>query len=238
MNDLRHKLIFTSWILILGVAFLGFASGEDSTDSNTVVAAPTVPLALKIQGVDADNRKVIVNRLGIITLLLGTNEDSGDVARQAGKSMYPFQGRPDFQLIVVVDLRDSIASWVPSIVYDHMRSDLDKEAIELKPYFLKNNNPNNPRESSHVIADFNGSIFPQLGWPSGSDDLRGILFGVDGREIKRWSKIHNMVELQNDVRLAIEALNAAKLGKKTPPNFAPPKALPVNSPKVNSSKTD
>ncbi|HEY0257308.1 MAG TPA: hypothetical protein VGC39_07690 [Candidatus Methylacidiphilales bacterium] len=218
------KLICLLGMAMAGCLFGSLAGADDDSESNVVVASPVPPIASKIKGVDADNHTVIVNKPGPITLLLGTNEDTGDAARVAGKAMYIFQGRPDFQLMVVVDLRDSIASWVPSIVLDKMRSNLDAEAIELKPYYLKNGNKSNPRESSHVIADFNGSIFPQLGWPDGSDSLRGILFGGDGREIKRWSKIQNMTELQNDVRAAIEALDAAKAGKSS---NAVPRAQPA-----------
>ncbi|MCE0522401.1 MAG: hypothetical protein LV480_05765 [Methylacidiphilales bacterium] len=167
----------------------------------------TGPHVHKIKAVDADNRTVILNRIGYITLVLGTSEDSQDAARAAGKAMYPLQGRPDFQLIVVVDLRNSMATWVPSIVLEQMRSNLDHEAIALKPYFLKNGNKSNPRYSSCVIPDFSGTICPELGWSGSSDDLRGILFGVNGREIERWDKINpDTVKLQTDVRAAIQVL--------------------------------
>ena len=232
MNDMSFKLIYFWGIVVLGCFFSGPVSAQDSSESNAVASPPATPVALKIKGVDADNHTVVINKPGVVTLLLGTSEDSGDAARVAGKAMYPFQGRLDFQLMVIVDLRDSIASWVPSIVLDKMRSNLDSEAIELKPYYLKNNNKGNPRESSHVFADFNGSIFPQFGWPDSSENLRGILFGGNGLEIKRWSKIQNMTELQNDVRMEIEALDATKTGKvqphKLPGTTSVLRASPVN----------
>jgi hypothetical protein len=186
--------------------------------------APTVPVTRaavsisapplrKFRAVDADNHTILLNHPGLITLVLGTNEDSQDGARAAGKTMYPLQGRPDFQLIVVVDLRDSIATWVPSVVLAQMRSNLDREAIELKPYFLKNGNKGDPRKSSYVIPDFAGTICPQLGWTESSDNLRGILFGADGREIQRWDKVEDMATLQTAVRAAIQALIEADQAK-------------------------
>lgn len=205
-------------------------------------SAPSTTHVPKFKAVDADNHNLLINKPGLITLLLGTNQDSQDAARSAGQAVYPFRGRPDFDLIVVVDLRNSIAAWAPSIVLSEMRANLDKEAVELKPYFLKNGNKSNPRSSSHVIADFTGTICPQLGWPEHSDDLRGILFGGDGREIKRWDKIEDMAQLQSDVRAAIEALDKASLAKanaaaKTqgskltqPPT--PPRPLPPVTPIV------
>ena len=184
----------------------------------------------KIHAIDADNHNILFNRPGMISVIVGTDEDSQDAARAAGKAMYPFQGRPDFALIVVVDLRDSIANWVPSIVTARMRVSLDQEAVELKPCFLKNGNKSNPRSSTHVVPDFSGTVCPQLGWKDESEDLRVIIFGVDGREIERLDKvgIDDMSVLQEEVRKAIQKqidLEQARLAEaaKTPaPNYSKP----------------
>lgn len=219
------------------VVLLAIIAGVVAAVQVPVFGAPgetAIPPLRKYKAVDADNHNVLINRPGVITLLLGTGEDSQDAARLAGKAVYPFQGRPDFQLMVVVDLRDSVAAWVPSIVLAQMRSNLDHEAIELKPFFLKNGNKGNPRNSSHVIADFSGTICPQLGWTENAEDLRGILFGADGREIQRWDKIDDMDKLQNDVRAAIRRLVDARQARAAavvraggtkliqPPNPGPP----------------
>ena len=176
-------------------------------------ASTARPPLRKFKAIDADNRTILLNRPGLITLVLGTNEDSQDAARAAGTAMYPLRGRSDFQLIVIVDLRDSIATWVPSLVLAKMRANLDQEALELKPYFLKNGNKSDPRKSSSVIPDFSGTICPQLGWAGGSSALRGILFGADGREIQRWDKINDMAKLQTDVRTALQAFIDADKAK-------------------------
>jgi hypothetical protein len=189
------------------------AAAQTNAPSAYPAVSTAAPPLRKFRAVDADNHTILLNRPGLITLLLGTNEDSQDAARAAGKAMYPLRGRDDFQLIVVVDLRDSIATWVPSIVLAQMRSNLDHEAIELKPYFLKNGNKSNPRNSSYVIPDFKGTICPQLGWTESSDNLRGILFGADGREIERWDKMDDMAKLQTDVRAAIQAFIDADRAK-------------------------
>jgi hypothetical protein len=198
-------------------AFAFSASAQTNAPSASIphtAISTAAPSFHKIKAVDADNHTILLNRPGLITLVLGTNEDTQDGARAAGKAMYPLQGRPDFQLIVVVDLRNSVAAWVPSIVTAKMRSNLDEEAVELKPYFLKNGNKGNPRKSLCVIPDFSGTICPQLGWTESSDDLRGILFGTNGREIERWDKIDDdMAKLQTDVRAAIQALIDADKAK-------------------------
>jgi hypothetical protein len=206
--------------------------------------APMSPVK-KFKATDADSHSVLINKPGIITLLLGTNQDSQDAARAAGQAVYPLRGRSDFQLIVVVDLRDSIAAWAPSVVLAEMRSNLDKEAIDLKPYFLKNGNTSNPRNSAHVIADFTGTICPQLGWQEHSDDLRAILFGADGREIKRWDKLTDMDAMQADVRAAIEtydkslakaaAANKLQQGSKLTQPPTPPRPLPPMTPPAKTN---
>jgi hypothetical protein len=172
-----------------------------------LAAAPmrgvSVPAPRKIHALDADNHNILLNKPGVVTLVVGTSEDSQDAARQAGIIVYPFEGRFDFQLIVAVDLHDSMATWAPSIAISRMKSSLDDEAIELKPYFLKNGNRSNPRSACHVVPDFKGTIFAGLGWPDTSSDLRAIVFGSDGREYKRFDKVDNMNVLFNAVRSAL-----------------------------------
>ena len=184
-----------------------------AVDTNTPPVVPHAPSPRKIKVLDADNHNIILNRPGMISVIVGTNEDSQDAARDAGRAMYPFQGRSDFALIVVVDLRDSIANWVPSVVIGRMKSSLDKEAVELKPYYVKNGNKNNPRGTSYVVPDFSGTVCPLIGWTQGSDDLRVIIYGVDGREIQRLDKVDDMSVLQKDVNDAIQAQVDIEQGK-------------------------
>jgi hypothetical protein len=60
----------------------------------TTVSAPAPPRYHKIRAVDADNHWVQLNRPGVVTIVVGTSEDSQEAARQAGTTMYPFEGRP------------------------------------------------------------------------------------------------------------------------------------------------
>jgi hypothetical protein len=210
MRRLPDRIFRSLLAFALAIGAAAHGSAQTNTGNPAIVpvnhAAGSPARVHKFKALDADNHVVVLNRPGMVTVVLGTSEDSQDAARAAGKVMYPLQGRPDFQLIVVVDLRGSMATWVPSMVLDRMRSSLDQEAVELKPYFLNNGNKSNPRTTSYVVPDFSGTICPQLGWTEGSDDLRGILFGIDGRELLRWDKIDDMGKLQNDTRAAIQAL--------------------------------
>jgi hypothetical protein len=188
-------------VLVFAAILLGAIATAGGGRAAPADAAP----APKLYAIDADGDNVLLNKPGYVTVVLGTNESSQDGARAAGRAMYPFQGLTDFQLIVVADLRDSIAGWVPSIVISRMKTSLDREAIELKPFYLKNGNTNNPRQYSHCIPDFKGTICPQLGWAESTESLRAIIFGPDGHEIRRWDKLENMGRLANDVRSALQA---------------------------------
>jgi hypothetical protein len=195
---------------LLALAMLAASAG---------MAVAAISHVHRIRAVDADKHNILINRSGVVTALIGTSEDSQQAARQAGVAMYPFQGRPDFQLIVAVDLRGSLAGWAPGIAISRMKSSLDDEAIELKPYYLKNGNRGNPRGSCHVIPDFNGRLFTDLGWPQTSSSLRAIVFGADGREYKRFDQISDMNLLYSAVRSAIADYLAVK---KAHEEAAPP----------------
>jgi hypothetical protein len=203
-NQLDPRRLFLAAALLCLFCCSADAAAPATNAAPVNPAAPIIHTR-KLHALDADNHMVWLNRFGSISVIVGTSEDSQDAARLAGKALYPFQGRPDFQLVVAVDLRDSIATWVPSIVINRMRSSLDDEALELKPYYLKNGNKNNPRLGSHVVPDFKGTVYPELGWPNGSSDLRVIIFGVDGREVERIDKVDDMTKFQADVNAAIQA---------------------------------
>ncbi len=104
-------------------------------------AMATTPLGSKpIKLKDVDGRTFTINRKGRVCVVFGTDSDSQDLARKAGVAMYPFQGRRDFQMTVIVDLGGSIATWVPNLAVSKMRENLDTEATELKPFYEKNKN--------------------------------------------------------------------------------------------------
>ena len=193
---LRFRLILVALLVVCFSSGAGMVRGED-------VAAPVKSAPGEFRAIDADGHNVFINKPGKITVVIGTNQDSQEGARAAGRAMYPFQGMPAFRLIVIADVRDSMATWVPSLVTSRMRVSLDHEAYELKPYYLKNGNTNDPRKFSCAIADFSGVICPQLGWEKPTSNLRGILFGADGHVLKRWDDLSDFKELQDEVGKAL-----------------------------------
>jgi hypothetical protein len=218
---------------------LCWCAGASLATAITLHFPPAAPRHIK--AVDADGHILLLNRSGVVTALIGTSEDSQDAAREAGVALHPFQGRNDFQLIVAVDLRGSMATWAPSIATSRMRSSLDDEAVELKPFFLKNGNRSNPRGSCHVVPDFDGKLFTELGWPQSSSTLRAIVYGANGREYQRFDQLTNMDLLYNAVRGAIAdyievrkvrvaaapATSATRPSALSPPSPPLPPAKPV-----------
>ena len=194
-----------SWSGFSRLVLLLFLASAGPGKTAHAAPPPSPAMAPKIKVTDADNHTVILNRPGFISVVLGTSEDSQDAARRAGRALYPFQGMSDFQEVVIVDLRDSIAAWVPSVVIDHMRRSLDEEALELKPFFLTNGNKSNPRRSLHVVPDFKGNVMPLVNWAGTPDELHATMYGVDGRELKRWENIGDMNTFQAAVRAALQA---------------------------------
>ena len=199
---LRAYVIFLALLLVCFLAGSALVRGVD-----TPAAVKAVPG--EFRAIDADGHNVLINHPGHITVVLGTNQDSQDQARAAGRAMYPFQGVAAFRLIVIADVRDSMATWVPSLVTSRMRVSLDHEAYEVKPFYVKNGNANDPRKFSCAIADFSGVICPQLGWAKPTSDLRCVVFGTDGHELKRWDELSDLKELQDVVRTALHMGPAA-----------------------------
>ncbi|MEJ0001428.1 MAG: hypothetical protein WDO13_21250 [Verrucomicrobiota bacterium] len=155
---------------------------------------------------DADNHQLVLNAPGAVSVILGTSPDSQDAARRASLAMNPFQGRPGFRYIVTVDLRSSIAAWVPSIVIRRMQRSLDGQAAELKPYYLRNGNTQDPRPHCYLVPDFRGTVLPQLKWGGRSDQLHAIVYGPNGRELARWDNLTDLTKLQAVVRTALGRL--------------------------------
>ncbi|MFQ3670810.1 MAG: hypothetical protein SNJ84_05070 [Verrucomicrobiia bacterium] len=99
------------------------------------------------------------------TVVIYSNQTVQRQTRAAGQMFDPLQGKPRFRLVVVVDLRGSLANWAPGYTIRRIKRDLDQEAVRLQPFFRANGNSGNPRDSLFVVADFTGSICTELGWP-------------------------------------------------------------------------
>lgn len=98
------------------------------------------------------------------TVVIYSNQTVQRQTRVAGRIFDQFQGKSRFRIVVVVDLRGSLANLARGYTIRRIQRDLDTEAERLKPFFEANGNLDNPRSSLHVVADFNGQTCEALGW--------------------------------------------------------------------------
>ncbi len=98
------------------------------------------------------------------TVVIYSNQQVQRQTRAAGSIFDPLQGKPRFRQVIIVDLRGSMANWAPGFTIRTIQRDLDQEASRVEPFFKANGNPDNPRNSLYVVADFTGKTCEALGW--------------------------------------------------------------------------
>ena len=167
---------------------------------------------------DCDGKVVELNPTDRITVVLASSQPLADTTREFGRALYGWQGRKEFRVIVVVDLRKSLGTLFKGWTVGKMKADLDEEAETLIPWYRANQNPNNPRPDLCGIADFDGKATESLGWGSDDTKMKVSIFGKDRNVV--WSGVN--VKSTAFLQAEIEKL----LGKPVP---TPPDAKPKKS---------
>jgi hypothetical protein len=135
--------------------------------------------------VNCDGKTVSLNPTGHVTVLLASSQPLADQTREFGRSIYGWQGREAFRVIVVVDLRKSIGTLFKGWTTGKMKADLDEEAERLIPWYRANQNIKNPRGDLCGIADFTGNATEALGWGVDDTKMKVTIFGKEGDVV--WS---------------------------------------------------
>ncbi len=156
-----------------------------------------------ITAVDADGVERTLNRIGVVTVVVYSNPALQDWTRATGELLYPFQGREGFRLVVVADLRGTLASWAKGMTHRRMMENLDREAQLVAPFYVQNGNSGDPRGDLSAVADFHGDLSQELGWERRGNHKRVILFGREGRELARWEELENPRELTDALARAL-----------------------------------
>ena len=167
---------------------------------------------------DCDGKVVELNPTNRITVVLASSQPLADTTREFGRAVYGWQGRSEFRVIVVVDLRKSLGTLFKGWTVGKMRADLNEEAERLIPWYRANKNPNNPRPDLCGIADFDGKATESLGWSSDDTKMKVSIFGKNGDVV--WSNVN--LRTPASLQAEIEKL----LGKPVP---TPPDAIPKKS---------
>ena len=167
---------------------------------------------------DCDGKNVELNPTNRITVVLASSQPLADTTREFGRAVYGWQGRSEFRVIVVVDLRKSLGTLFKGWTVGKMRADLNEEAERLIPWYRANKNPKNPRPDLCGIADFDGKVTESLGWGSDDTKMKVSIFGKNGDVV--WSNVN--LRTPASLQAEIEKL----LGKPVP---TPPDAIPKKS---------
>jgi len=167
---------------------------------------------------DCDGKVVELNPADRITVVLASSQPLADTTREFGRALYGWQGRKEFRVIVVVDLRRSLGTLFKGWTVGKMKADLDEEGERLIPWYRANKNLGNPRGDLCGIADFDGKATDSLGWGSDEKKMKVTIFGKTGDVV--WS------EMDADSPKAMQVEVRKLLGNPVP---TPPDAVPKKS---------
>lgn len=148
---------------------------------------------------DVDSRKITLNEPGKVTVVVYSNEDLQDRTRKAGAAVYPLQGKEGWRLVIAVDLRSSLALIAKGFSQRRMKANLDAEAKIIRPYYVQNGNPNDPRPDLIAFADFNGKICDALGFEASDKKLAVVIFNAKGEVERQWKDLADVSELPKEL---------------------------------------
>jgi hypothetical protein len=157
-----------------------------------------------IEVVDADGVRRCLNQPGQVTVIIYSNPAVQERTRGAGKALDSFQGLAGFRSVVLVDLRGSLADWAAGYTVRRMQRDLDQEALRVTPAYRKRGNMKNPRGDLSAVADFKGETCVKLGWVKPRNDLRVLIFDVEGKRHREWTDLKKLEELTQAVSEMME----------------------------------
>ncbi|MEM6884605.1 MAG: hypothetical protein AAF571_06185 [Verrucomicrobiota bacterium] len=163
------------------------------------------PIEEEVRALDAYEIERVLNPSEGVAVVIYSNPDVQDRTREAGLLLHEFVGEADFQFMVLVDLRKTMADWAPGYTKRRIQRDLMEKFKALPPI------PNRDLEKMgrpdvSAIADFKGETCNQLGWSKPKNQLRILIF-YNGKEVNRWEDLTEMQELPDAVRnlLQLEA---------------------------------
>lgn len=166
-------------------------------------AVGMLPAGAELRVKDADGVERRLDEPGRVTAVIYSNPEVQQWTRQAGAALDKFQGRADFRIVVVVDLRGTMADWAPGYTVRRMQRDLNAEARRVAPFYARNGNSTDPRPDMSVVPDFKGVVCQALGWKQPAGRRRVVLFGKDGKEAWRSEDLTDLAAWR---RAAAEAL--------------------------------
>jgi len=158
----------------------GLTGGASGLPANQKSHLPRVTDAFEVERVLAPPGKVSV--------LIYSNASLAAKTREAGNLFNSLLGRDDFQLIVVVDLRSSLAHWAPGYTRRRMQRDLQAKIDGLSPEIQSYHGGQWPRPDITAIPDFEGTLCQFLEWSEPLEQIQGVIYS-EGQMVFRWKGI-------------------------------------------------
>lgn len=174
-------------VLIICFVFSGIVLGQ--------------PITNVITALDVFEVRRILNPPKGVAVVIYSSPKVQDQTREAGLLLHQFVGKPDFQFMVLVDLRKTMANWAPGYTKRRIQRNLMEKFKALPPVPGRDLKTMGRLDVS-AIADFEGHTCMALGWKEPEDKLRVLVFS-DGYEIKRWDNLTQMQLLPEVVRKAL-----------------------------------
>lgn len=159
-----------------------------------LLAATTVCWA-SITTQDVDGQPLIFDQTNQITVVVQSRESLQKRTRQAGITLYPLHAHTNWKLVIVVDLRDSLARMAKGYTGRRMQRDLDSEA-ETIHQIVTNRSLADLRQGLRGVADFDGKTSDALGFTHSESNLGAVIFNSKGEVHRRWNDLTNTSELQ------------------------------------------
>jgi hypothetical protein len=139
--------------------------------------------------VDVDGHTLSTADGHISVVVLATTADS-EKARAVGDRAPEYcLGNPSYRMITVVNFTRKAPLLGRKIATMLVRRRLNEEAKRLQPRYDAKKITRNAREDVFAVADFDGTVSPQLGGRPEATDFRVFVFGKDGELRKQWDNV-------------------------------------------------
>jgi hypothetical protein len=144
---------------------------------------------------DVDGRAISTADGHVTVLVLTTTEDL--TRAHAVRDHVPDYclGNANYRMITVLHFKRRHTRLARAIAMTLVRHRINEEAKVLQTRYnaLKISRP--VREDIHVVADFDGSISPQLGAQPGTTGFHVFVFGRDGELLEQWDDVPSAEQL-------------------------------------------
>ena len=145
----------------------------------------TYPLTLT----DVDQHQLSTADGHVTVITVVTRKDEQKAQMVGDRFPHSYLADPKFRLITLVNFQRKILSPFHGLALSIIRHRLDSEAKELQKIYASKRINRDARGDLFVVADFDGTTLPQLGFDAKSTEFGVLVFDGKGRLTKRWNDV-------------------------------------------------